>query len=199
MSNHKGHVIGGCFAYGITLVSLYCYTYIFHNSQFMFAKEQTLLEHLPTFLSDVEYTLHYYFPYIISGVTYIFSHSWSFIFIGLEWFMFALAGAMFPDIDIKSTSQKYLYTVLFFFLLALVGKKKFYVATCLGIVSIVPIFSSHRGLFHRTWFVMLFPFFVWFWAFQAEVFLFYNMLFFIAGALSHLWLDMGIDMFKLRL
>ncbi len=202
MSNYKGHLIGGCVAYGITLAVVMTYIFSFKDLNFVLAKKHTLLERLPTFLTDVEYTIHHYFPLIVAGIAWIFSQCWNFLIIGLEWLFFTLAGAMFPDIDIKSTSQKYLYGILFISLLALIGKKKFYTVACIGMLSMIPIFSNHRGLFHRPWFVILLPFATWYWLSQSfpsmTMFLFCDMLFFIAGALSHLWLDMGFKMFKVR-
>jgi len=36
-----------------------------------------------------------------------------------EWLLFALAGSLFPDIDIKSKGQKYFYYVIFLFFTSL--------------------------------------------------------------------------------
>lgn len=203
MSNHKGHLIGGCIAYGITLAVTLLYSCLFENFKIIFVKEQTLLASLPTMLANIEYSIHYYFPILITALTWLFSNCWPFLLIGIEWFLCTLAGAMFPDVDIKSTSQKYLYSVVFLSLLALIGQKKFYTASFIGILSVVPVFSNHRGLFHRTWFVILLPLITWLWINQVfpgyGSLLFIDTLFFIAGALSHLWLDMGIKMFRFRL
>jgi membrane-bound metal-dependent hydrolase YbcI (DUF457 family) len=63
----------------------------------------------------------------------------------------------------------------------------------LSFLMIIPIMSRHRGLFHRTWFLVLMPLTIWaifaafFPAWSRPFFL--NTLFFIAGALSHLFLD----------
>jgi uncharacterized membrane protein YpjA len=63
-------------------------------------------------------------------------------------------------------------------------------------ISVVPMLVKHRGLFHRLWFVTLMPFGVW--ALITTYIpnythaAFYYTLFFVLGAISHLWLDLGI-------
>ena len=41
------------------------------------------------------------------------------VFVGAEWMLFALAGALFPDIDTKSMGQKFLYQILLIILIIL--------------------------------------------------------------------------------
>ena len=113
-----------------------------------------------------------------------------------EWFGLCLAGSLFPDIDIKSKGQKYFYWFIFFILLFLAHKKRFDILVLVSLISIVPMLVKHRGLFHRTWFIIGMPLSMWyiiscqFPAYHTQ--LFCDVIFFIAGALSHLWLDMGI-------
>ena len=112
---------------------------------------------------------------------------------GCEWLLFALAGALFPDIDIKSKGQKYFYYVVFILFAFLASKGHFQTLTCFSFVAIAPMLTRHRGVFHSTWFVVSVPLIAWMamsillpaytWP------LFVNTLFFIAGALSHLFLD----------
>ena len=113
-----------------------------------------------------------------------------------EWLLFALAGSLFPDIDIKSKGQKYFYWMILILLLILAYTKRFIPLAIISIVSTIPLISKHRGLFHRAWFVIAAPLGVWYvlsLQYPAlKMALLFDMLFFIAGALSHLWLDMGL-------
>ncbi len=113
-----------------------------------------------------------------------------------EWLLFTLAGSLFPDIDIKSKGQKYFYWMILILLLILTYTKRFIPLAIISIVSMVPLISKHRGLFHRAWFVIAAPLGVWYvLSLQyppLKMALLFDMLFFIAGALSHLWLDMGL-------
>lgn len=200
MSNHKGHLLGGCIAYGITLLGVIITSCFIRSVSFDLLKQQAVLHHTPSFLADAEYTIHHYFPLIISGITWLLSRCWPLILISFEWLLFTLAGAMFPDIDIKSTSQKYWYSFIFVCLLVFIGRKNFYTVAFISVTSMLPLFSNHRGLFHRTWFVVLLPLTTWYCISQGcpsmRTLLFYDTLFFITGALSHLWLDKGTKMFR---
>lgn len=112
---------------------------------------------------------------------------------GFEWLLFTLAGALFPDIDIKSKGQKYFYYLVFIALVVLMYQQKFRVASCFSFFAITPMLTKHRGIFHNPFFVvalplsilmamsMLFPALSWP--------LFFDTIFFIAGSLSHLFLD----------
>jgi hypothetical protein len=113
-----------------------------------------------------------------------------------EWFLFALAGSLFPDIDIKSKGQKYFYWMILVLLLMLTYTRRFIPLATISIASTIPLISKHRGLFHKAWFVIAAPMGVWyvlsmqFPPIQQALLL--DVTFFIAGALSHLWLDMGL-------
>ncbi|MCX5922487.1 MAG: metal-dependent hydrolase [Candidatus Dependentiae bacterium] len=113
-----------------------------------------------------------------------------------EWVLCALAGALFPDIDIKSKGQKVFYRfllVLFGFLLI---KGHIQIFILMSVLAVVPMIVRHRGLFHKLWFVVGFPTIValcitaYFPDYRSI--LFYDVSFFIAGAVSHLWLDVGL-------
>jgi len=113
----------------------------------------------------------------------------------LEWLSFALAGSLFPDIDIKSKGQKLFYPILLGILVLLFYNGHIELVALLAVLGLVPMMVRHRGVFHRLWFVIIFPLFV------ASVgallmpecmrIFFLDTLFFIAGAISHLWLDFG--------
>jgi hypothetical protein len=119
-----------------------------------------------------------------------------------EWLLFSLAGSLFPDIDIKSKGERYFYWLLLMILLLLATMKRFVALTVTSIFAMVPMISKHRGLFHRSWFIIGGPALLWYgvscyYHTFAQAF-FFDMVFFVAGALSHLWLDLGIrKMFRI--
>lgn len=116
--------------------------------------------------------------------------------LGIEWLLFTLAGALFPDIDVKSKGQKYFYWIILSLALLLLLKGRLEIALAVSILSLVPMLIKHRGLFHRAWFIMLltgvssFLLVMYFPACHRTIC--YDALFFMIGALSHLWLDLGI-------
>lgn len=114
----------------------------------------------------------------------------------LEWLGFSIAGALFPDVDIKSKGQRYGYWLIVLLLVTLLLRKRFEMLMSVSIIAMLPMLAKHRGLFHRTWFVIALPLGLWylvareFPAISQE--LLFDALFFITGAISHLWLDLGI-------
>ena len=118
-----------------------------------------------------------------------------------EWLFFSLAGSLFPDIDIKSKGQKYFYWFILLLLLSLSFRKRYDLFMGVSIIALVPMLVKHRGIFHRVWFVIGAPLLLWyiismqFPAMSVPILL--DAIFFIVGALSHLWLDMGFRMFRL--
>jgi membrane-bound metal-dependent hydrolase YbcI (DUF457 family) len=112
-----------------------------------------------------------------------------------EWLVFTLAGALFPDVDIKSKGQKYFYFVILLFLIILVTQQRFEMLACCSFVMISPMLVNHRGIFHNPWFLIAVPITMWILLSIAMPHLsrqfFYDGIFFIAGALSHIWLDFG--------
>jgi len=155
MPGYKGHLAGGCVAYGLTLGLLYGFL-----------------------------------PYVALA-KYGFSS-----LVALRWLFCALAGSLFPDIDVKSKGQKYFYWVILGFFLLLIIERKFKLLAASSIVSVLPMLVKHRGIFHKTWFVVLAPLGLWAlfgtYAPEYSFALFLDVLFFIVGALSHLWLDLGL-------
>lgn len=196
MSNHTGHLKGGIAAFGIMLSSIIALALLFDTSPIAFTCTQhSILIQLPTIVTTLEHALHLCIPPFIGSINYCLEHSWPWLITITEWFLFSLSGAMFPDIDIKSRSQKYLYAIILIALLVFIGKKEFKAIAALSVVSLLPIFANHRGLFHRLWFIIALPLGVWCWLSvlypTSSLPFFYCTLFFIAGAISHLWLDMG--------
>ncbi len=121
----------------------------------------------------------------------------------IEWLSCTLAGSLFPDIDIKSKGQKWLYWVLFALFLCLFVRKSYCLLSLLGIVALVPMLVNHRGLFHKPWFMVALPASVALAVHCSAPHYFplvaRDALFFCGGALSHLWLDLGLRrMLRLR-
>jgi len=124
-------------------------------------------------------------------------------FIGIEWLFFTIAGALFPDVDIKSKGQKYFYWFVFLFFMILTIKECFEIITGLAFIIIIPMLVRHRGIFHSPRFVIIIPLIAWvvvssFFPTFSMRFL-YDIIFFIAGALSHLVLDFGLKHMMRRL
>lgn len=147
MSNYKGHLAGGIFAY---LIALLCIV----SLQF------------------VNFTT------------------------SLEWLLFALAGSLFPDVDIKSKGQKLFYWVMLLLMMILIINNQKQTLIIVAVLSVIPLLVRHRGIFHKLWFVILIPLFVaWILCLYfptCEKTIMYDCLFFIVGAISHLWLDLGL-------
>ena len=118
-----------------------------------------------------------------------------------EWLFFSLAGSLFPDIDIKSKGQKYFYWFILLLLLSLSFRKRYDLFMGVSIISVFPMLVNHRGIFHRPWFVIGAPLLLWYLISLQfpgmRTIILLDTLFFIAGAVSHLWLDMGFRMFRL--
>jgi membrane-bound metal-dependent hydrolase YbcI (DUF457 family) len=120
-----------------------------------------------------------------------------------EWLLCTLAGALFPDIDVKSKGQKYFYYVVLVGIVVLAYQQQFQMLTCFSVVMITPMLVRHRGIFHSPRFVIALPLLVWVVIAtllpQKASHFFVDTLFFIGGALSHLWLDFGTRQFLSRL
>ena len=118
-----------------------------------------------------------------------------------RWLVCALAGSLFPDIDVKSKGQNYFYWLILCLTIILLFMQQLRRLAVLSIVSILPMLVRHRGIFHRWWFIVAIAMGTWgVLCVYAPVYgksLWLDMLFFIAGAFSHLWLDVGLRrMFK---
>jgi hypothetical protein len=111
-----------------------------------------------------------------------------------------VAGALFPDIDIKSKGQHYLYWMYaaalgLLLLLHWRHPKQLWIdlIICLAILTIAPMLGRHRGITHAPLFILALG--VTFWIISAgfypqytQQFFFYSSCF-VLGALSHIWLD----------
>lgn len=113
----------------------------------------------------------------------------------IECFVCALAGSLFPDVDTKSKGQKYFYSVLAVVAVVLLYARHYRVVAFVSVASFVPLLVPHRGLLHRAWFVAGVPLALYGWYVlttgTVSYRLWHDTVFFIAGALSHLYLDLG--------
>ena len=120
-----------------------------------------------------------------------------------EWLFFTLAGALFPDIDIKSKGQKYFYYAVLLFFIVFAAQQKFEMLGCCSFIVMIPMLVRHRGIFHNPLFVIVVPLCVWGIVSSLKPGLshrfFLDILFFIVGALSHIWLDLGTSQMMRRL
>ncbi len=114
-----------------------------------------------------------------------------------EWFFFTLAGALFPDVDVKSRGQKYFYYSMLLFFVCLLYQGKFEILSCMSFIAITPMLVRHRGIFHKPWFLVIMPIIVWlclgylFPMLKQQLLM--NVLFFVAGSLSHVLLDRSLS------
>lgn len=114
----------------------------------------------------------------------------------IEWLLCALAGSLFPDVDTKSKGQGIFYRIMLLTLVVALIQQQMQLFIALSIIGLMPLLVRHRGLFHQTWFIVCFPLSVGL-ALSMQFpsytnILFIDVAFFIAGALSHLLLDLGV-------
>lgn len=106
-----------------------------------------------------------------------------------------LIGSLFPDIDTKSKIQKYIYSAILITSICLFVSGFEYQAGILATASMLPLIVSHRGLFHRMWFILMVVALGNFLCYINQPQWFYqcmwSSIFFVAGVISHIWLDMG--------
>ncbi len=108
----------------------------------------------------------------------------------------ALAGSLFPDIDIRSKGQRLFLKLLLIAVLLCLYLKAAVPLTILLFFSVLPIIFPHRGLFHDTIFVLILSFLftgalIYSMPSKTETIVI-TMLFFFIGVLSHLILDKGM-------
>jgi hypothetical protein len=107
-----------------------------------------------------------------------------------------LAGSLLPDIDVQSKGRKLFYGLMAPAYLLLFAKGKLVLCFLVGLCAILPVLSTHRGIFHRWWFLLtlsslwglavvsMFPRY-------ADLGLL-GTVYFLLGCLSHLVLDYGV-------
>ncbi len=142
-----------------------------------------------------------YKGHLVGGVVtyafglYLLSSACSSSFVAVQWLGCTLAGALFPDVDVKSKGQKYFYWVIFALFGLLIYQKHYRLLSIASVISVVPMLVRHRGIFHRISFIISLSFVVWlsvhiYVPLFSKRFLYYA-IFFAAGALSHIMLDFG--------
>jgi len=113
----------------------------------------------------------------------------------VEWGAFCLAGSLFPDIDIKSKGQKLFYWLILALVVLLTIQSQWKLLSFISVITITPLLVNHRGIFHQLWFVIAVPCAIAYGIVLLSPghtkIIVLNTFFFIAGAISHLWLDMG--------
>lgn len=72
-------------------------------------------------------------------------------------FAIAVLFGLWPDVDIKSKSQKIFYSVLFALNMVLILKQKYLESALLGLFAMLPIISKHRGWTHSKVTMLLLP------------------------------------------
>lgn len=73
-------------------------------------------------------------------------------------FVIALLFGLWPDVDIKSRSQQFFYTVLFVLNASLIlFLQRYLEAAVLGLFAMLPILSRHRGWTHSKFTMILLP------------------------------------------
>lgn len=114
---------------------------------------------------------------------------------GVQWFASALAGCLFPDVDVKSKGQNLFYKGMLCLLLMMLFYGYHRPFMMVSVAAMVPMIVRHRGIFHRIWFIIGMPLILALFlaasypAYESTIM--YNTSFFIVGAISHLWLDLG--------
>ena len=73
------------------------------------------------------------------------------------YFVLFIAGALFPDTDIKSIAQKSFYLMFFLFDVFLIFIGKIDIAAYFGVVIILPLLGKHRGWTHSIPAMFLIP------------------------------------------
>lgn len=119
------------------------------------------------------------------------------------WAMCALAGSLFPDIDIKSKGQKYFYWLILLLMLYFTYYELFIPLASFAILSTTPMLVKHRGIFHNIWMLLagfaVLSYVLIQWMPRHTDLIIIHMMFFLVGVISHVWLDMGlIRMLRLR-
>jgi membrane-bound acyltransferase YfiQ involved in biofilm formation len=111
------------------------------------------------------------------------------------WLICSLAGSLFPDVDITSKGQKILFRLLFVLFVGLVALQRMRGALMVSIISFVPLLVHHRGIFHRFWFIALVgcvpAVYAYLYFPQLYGACITGGIFFIVGAYSHIYLDVG--------
>ncbi len=114
----------------------------------------------------------------------------------LQWLLSTIIGSLFPDIDTKSKFQKIFYFGLLILFIILTIQNNSNLLIFISFLGLIPLVVNHRGIFHKLWFILLLSALIIFvtnlYAPAKIEFISLNLLFFLIGVISHLWLDLGI-------
>ncbi|MBY0353375.1 metal-dependent hydrolase [Candidatus Babeliales bacterium] len=111
-----------------------------------------------------------------------------------------LVGSIFPDIDVRSKMQRLFYLSAIVIVPVALWYHAWQFFFCFAAAAFLVAIVRHRTITHQSWFLVLMPgFFVLYLGYfnQASfnhIISYY--LFFVAGALSHVFLDKSITKFK---
>lgn len=72
-------------------------------------------------------------------------------------FPIAVLSGLWPDVDIKSKSQRLFYRIFLIIDIGLLFKQMFMESALLGFFAILPLIGKHRGWTHSRWFMFLLP------------------------------------------
>lgn len=115
-------------------------------------------------------------------------------------FVFCAIGSLFPDIDIKSKGQKLFYTLSLCVLCLFLWYERTDLFIGLSFLAVIPVLVKHRGIFHELWFLIFISIMTGLvignFHDRYSVFAMNNALFFLAGAISHIFLDRVTTRFK---
>jgi len=111
------------------------------------------------------------------------------------WFFLTIFGALFPDIDTKSTIRGFIYGkwLLIMLIILVLLNVNTPIIVAISLLCLLPLVVRHRGLFHSKVILIAVPIGLavagswYFSAYAADFSL--GTLFFIAGTVSHLALD----------
>lgn len=93
----------------------------------------------------------------------LYRESWSVVALGLHWweilicFALCVLGAMMPDIDIKSKSQRVIYAILIPIDVILILSMYYREAAVIGLFGILPNVLKHRGQTHSRLAAIILP------------------------------------------
>ncbi len=112
-----------------------------------------------------------------------------------QWLCCALAGSLFPDIDVKSKGQNYFYWLIALLLIYFAYQRQLVPLAGLALAATIPMLVRHRGIFHNLWFIIglagVGVLLTMNYAPRYTHMIAFDLLFFVVGAASHLWLDIG--------
>lgn len=108
-----------------------------------------------TYRQHVTIGILVYFIAVVPLIGWIlFRHNWSAEELARHWwellicFVLCLLGAMAPDIDVKSRSQRVIYTILILVDLGLILFGYYRSAAAIGFLAMLPNILKHRGGIH---------------------------------------------------